>query len=341
MRRRKIFRAARKIRNKFNMPSIGKRNSLKIVRAAPPGLYLDAAELGEILLPGKLVPRNVQLKDLVDVFIYTDSEDRLVATTETPLAEVGEFAALKVVSVNRNVGAFLDWGLSKDLLLPYREQERPPRVGDKIFVAVCLDPVSNRVVASARISRYLQREIPEEWKPGQPVNLQIAGTSPLGYNAIIEGCYRGLLYKDRTNAPLEIGQKLKGFIRAIRDGGKVDLSLDGPGARQQVTPLTTLILNAMRENGGTLPYDDSADPGIIRQKFNISKNVFKQALGNLYKRKRIEFTNPGIKLTATEGDISTRLRPKEKAAPVKKAAAAPKPAPASKGPPARFPFKRR
>lgn len=278
------------------MPSIGKRNSLKIVRAAPPGLYLDGVELGEILLPGKLVPRGVQPKDLVDVFIYTDSEDRLVATTEVPLAEVGEFAALKVVGINRNAGAFLNWGLSKDLLLPFREQEKPVRIGQNVFVYVYLDPVTNRVAASARVNRFLDREAPE-WRAGQPVNLQIASRSPLGYNAIIEGCYRGLLYNDRTSAPLEIGQKVKGFIRSVRPEGKIDLSLDAPGSRTRVAPLTTQILQALRENGGQLPLDDSTPPETIRAKFNVSKNVFKQALGALYKRRRIEFTNPGIRST--------------------------------------------
>src|SRR6185436_9171258 len=134
------------------MAAIGKRNTLKIVRSSQPGLYLDGGELGEILLPGKFIPKNVQPKDLLDVFIYLDSEDRLVATTETPLAEVDEFAALKVVSVNRNVGAFLDWGLSKDLLLPFREQNGPVRIGQKIVVYVYLDPTSNRIVASSRLN---------------------------------------------------------------------------------------------------------------------------------------------------------------------------------------------
>src|SRR6478736_5198810 len=130
------------------MATIGKRNTLKVVREAPPGLYLDGGELGEILLPGKFIPRDLKPKDLLNVFIYLDSEDRLVATTETPLAEVGEFAALKVVSVNRNVGAFLDWGLVKDLLLPFREQNKPPRIGERIVVFVLLDETSNRIVAT-------------------------------------------------------------------------------------------------------------------------------------------------------------------------------------------------
>src|SRR5215213_5747927 len=143
------------------MATIGRRNTLKIIREAPPGLYLDGGELGEILLPGKYIPRDLKPKDLLNVFVYLDSEDRLVATTETPLAEVGEFAALKVVSVNRNVGAFLAWGLAKDLLLPFREQTRPLRIGKKVVVFVLLDQASNRIIASARLNRHLSQDAPE------------------------------------------------------------------------------------------------------------------------------------------------------------------------------------
>src|ERR1043165_8246921 len=140
------------------MPTIGKRNTLKIVRASQPGLYLDGGELGEILLPHKYIPRDLKPKDLLNVFIYLDSEDRLVATTETPLAEVGEFAALKVIGLNRNVGAFLNWGLAKDLLLPFREQTRDPRIGQKLVVMISLAETSNRIIASARLNRHLSRE---------------------------------------------------------------------------------------------------------------------------------------------------------------------------------------
>src|SRR3954468_20885851 len=137
------------------MATIGRRNTLKIIRAAQPGLYLDGGELGEILLPGKYIPKDLKPKDLLNVFIYLDSEDRLVATTETPLAEVGEFAALKVIGVNRNVGAFLNWGLSKDLLPPFREQAKPVRIGEKIVVFIYLDATSRRIVASTRLNRHL------------------------------------------------------------------------------------------------------------------------------------------------------------------------------------------
>ncbi len=298
------------------MAAIGKRNTLRIVRAAPPGLYLDGGELGEILLPGRLIPTNVQPKDLLDVFIYLDSEDRLVATTETPLAEVGEFAALKVIGVNRNVGAFLDWGLSKDLLLPFREQEKPPRIGQIVAVYVYLDPQSNRIVASARLGRHLSQSAPV-YRDNQPVNLLITSQTPLGYSAIVDSAHRGLLYHDRVHTPLQIGQKLKGFVTAVRPGGKIDLSLDA-GGYKRVAPLTTTIVEALQKNGGKLPFDDATPPEAIRAKFNVSKKAFKQALGALYKKRKIRFAPPGIELIDTSvfnpGDRVRELPAKRKIA---------------------------
>jgi predicted RNA-binding protein (virulence factor B family) len=277
------------------MATIGRRNTLKIIREAPPGLYLDGGELGEILLPRKYIPHDVKPKDLLNVFVYLDSEDRLVATTETPLAEVGEFAALKVVGVNRNAGAFLNWGLAKDLLLPFREQTKPPRIGQKIVVFIALDPASNRIVASARLNRHLSHQ-PPEYQPGQSVNILVASQTPLGYNAIIENSHRGLLFGDRTATPLEIGQRLKAYVRNISEAGKIDLTLDPPGAYKQIPSITGQILEALEKNHGKLNFDDSTDPENIRATFSVSKNTFKRALSALYKKRRIRFTNPGIEL---------------------------------------------
>jgi predicted RNA-binding protein (virulence factor B family) len=279
------------------MAVIGKRNTLSIVRAAAPGLYLDGGELGEILLPGRYIPVDLKPKDKLDVFVYRDSEDRLVATTETPLATVGEFAFLKVVSVNRNVGAFLDWGLAKDLLLPFREQDSPLRVGDSVIVHIGLDERTNRIVASARINRHLSRDTPA-YRNGQPVNLFIINRTPLGYNAIIENAHRGLLYHDNLAAPLLPGQKVKGFVRSVRPKGKIDLSLDASGY-QRVASLTDQIVQALERNGGRLDFDDDSSPEAIRQEFGVSKKAFKQALGKLYKLRRIRFRTPGIELLDT------------------------------------------
>jgi len=276
------------------MAIIGKRNILSIVRESSPGLYLDGGKLGEILLPGRYIPKDVKPKDKLDVFVYRDSEDRLVATTETPLAMVGEFAYLKVISVNQNIGAFLDWGLAKDLLLPFREQEFPLRAGDWVIVHVCLDEKTNRILATTRLNMHFSRDTPA-YRNGQPVNLLIMGRTPLGYNAIVENAHRGLLYHDNLAAPLVTGQKLKGFVRTVRPGGKIDLRLDESGYKR-VAPLTDQIVQAIEQNGGRLSFDDDSSPEAIRQKFAVSKKAFKQALGKLYKRRRIHFLTPGIQL---------------------------------------------
>ena len=276
------------------MAIIGKRNTLSIVRASAPGLYLDGGELGEILLPGRYIPANLKPKDKLDVFVYRDSEDRLVATTEIPLATVGEFACLKVISVNPNIGAFLDWGLAKDLLLPFREQASPVRAGDWVVVHVFLDEKSNRIVASTRLNRHLSRDTPA-YRNGQPVNLIILGRTPLGFNAIVEHAHRGLLYHDNLAAPLLTGQNVKGFVRAVQPNGKIDLSLDASGYKR-VAPLRDQIVQALQGNGGRLDFDDGSPPAAIRQKFGVSKKAFKQALGRLYKERRIRFQNPGIEL---------------------------------------------
>lgn len=276
------------------MAVIGKRNILSIVRESAPGLYLNGGELGEILLPGRYIPPNLQAGDTLDVFIYLDSEDRLVATTETPLASVGDFAFLEVVSVHPRAGAFLDWGLQKDLLLPYREQERPVRPGQKVIVAVYLDAVTGRIAASTRIGRHLSRETPA-YAVNQAVDLLITGPSPLGYNAIVEKAHRGLLYSDNLAAPLKTGQRLKGFVRGIRANGQIDLRLD-PSGYKRVLPLQLQIVQALERQGGRLALDDSSSPAEIRQTFGASKGAFKQALGALYKSRRIRFTHPGIEL---------------------------------------------
>jgi predicted RNA-binding protein (virulence factor B family) len=276
------------------MAIIGKRNILSIVRASSPGLYLNGGELGEILLPGRYIPADLKPKDKLDVFVYRDSEDRLVATTETPLAMVGEFAYLKVISVNQHIGTFLDWGLAKDLLLPFREQDAPLRAGDWVIVYVCLDEKTNRILATMRLNRHLSRDTPA-YGIGQPVTLLITGRTPLGYNAIVENAHRGLLYHDNLAAPLATGQRLKGFVRAIRPDGKIDLRLDASGYKR-VAALTDQIVQALEQNGGRLTFDDDSSPEAIRQKFGVSKKAFKQALGKLYKGRRIRFLKPGIQL---------------------------------------------
>jgi uncharacterized protein len=276
------------------MATIGRRNRLSIERSSGPGLYLNGGELGEILLPGRYIPHDVKPGDKLDVFIYLDSEDRLVATTEIPRAMVGEFACLKVVGVNPRAGAFLDWGLAKDLLLPFPEQEKPVHVGKTVAVYVYLDEQSKRIVASARLKRFLNLS-GDTYQEKQPVNLLIIRQTPLGYTAIVNNDRLGLLYHDSVGVSLEIGQKLRGYVRVVREDGKLDLTLDQAGY-SRVLPLKLRIVSALKDNGGKLNLDDDTPPLVIREKFSCSKNAFKLALAALYKSRRIEFTRPGIRL---------------------------------------------
>lgn len=276
------------------MATLGKRNTLSIIRESTPGLYLDGGELGEILLPKRYIPADIKPRDTLDVFVFLDSEDRLVATTETPLATVGEFAALEVVSINPRVGAFLNWGLTKDLLLPYREQEGVVRVGKKVIVIVCLDPKSNRIVASTRLRRHLDLT-PPPYTIGQAVSLLITRRTLLGFSAIVDNTHTGLLYHNNLAVALQPGQQTKGFVRYIRPGGKIDLSLDAAGYKR-VKPLREQIIQALEDHGGKLDFDDDSSPVAIREQFGVSKNAFKQALGALYKIRRIRFSKPGIEL---------------------------------------------
>ena len=219
-----------------------------------------------------------------------------MATTERPRAMVGDFACLKVVSIHRDIGAFLEWGLAKDLLLPFREQISPVRPGQRVMVHLYLDPKTNRIVATARLKRHLSRSHPP-YLPDQSVRLVIADKTPLGYNAIVEGTHMGLLFTDNRPSSLEAGQEVKGFVRAVHPGGKIDLSLDAAGY-QRVAPLVDQIVERLERSGGRLPFDDDSSPESIREAFGISKKAFKQALGKLYKARRIRFLNPGIELIA-------------------------------------------
>lgn len=273
---------------------LGKLNRLTVLKDSSPGLFLDGGELGEILLPGDAIPKGAAPGDVLEVFIYRDSEDRLVATTRKPLATVGDFAALKVKEVHPRMGAFLDWGLRKDLLLPNAEQDRRVQVGETVVVCVFIDHQTERIIATTRLQGHLDHT-PAPFKIGYEVSLLIASETPLGYNAIINNSRLGLLYRSELATPLEIGQRCQGFVRAIRSDGKIDLGLD-PQGYQRVAPLADRILAALRSNKGSLPYSDSSSPEEIRDAFQTSKKAFKQALGNLYRQRLVELHGSGIRL---------------------------------------------
>jgi predicted RNA-binding protein (virulence factor B family) len=221
----------------------------------------------------------------------------LVATTESPFAAVGDFALLRVVSVNPRIGVFLDWGLEKDLLLPIREQTAPLREGDWLVVRVALDPRTDRIIASARLNRYLNLT-PPRYAAGQPVKLLVLGSTPLGYNVAINQTHRGLLYHNTLPGPLTPGQQLDGFVHLVRPDGKIDLTLDRARVGyQRMAPLTETILAALKaRSGGRLPLHDNSPPEEIRATFGVSKKAFKQAIGMLFKAGQIVIEPTGIRL---------------------------------------------
>lgn len=286
------------------MADLGRYNSLKVLYSTPHGIYLDGGPHGEILLPTRYIPKGTALDDLLEVFVYRDSEDRVIATTERPLAIVGEFASLEVVGVHRQMGVFLNWGLPKDLLLPYREQSEKLRAGEKVLVFVKLDERSDRIVATMKLSKHLSRQ-PAAYKRGQEVSLIIANRTPLGFNALVNKAHLGLLHESRVTTPLTPGQEIRGYVVAVHPGGKIDLSLDASGY-QRVAPLTERIVEQLQKAGGRLDFDDDSPPEAIREAFGASKAAFKQALGALFRQRRIRFTRPGIALldpaAPAEGD---------------------------------------
>jgi predicted RNA-binding protein (virulence factor B family) len=275
------------------MAEIGKINTLNVVRETENGVYLDGENLGEILMPRKFVTDEVKASRQATVFIYSDSEDRLVATTENPLAMVGEFAFLEVIETN-HIGAFLDWGLPKDLLVPMSEQKAKMAEGKTYLVHVFLDEKTNRIAASAKIDKFLDT-VPPDHERGEKVDLLIAEETEIGYKAIVDNQHWGILYKNQVFRPLSPGENLEGFINKIRDDDKIDLLLEKPGYGK-IDPISEKLLETLRENNGFLALNDKTSPEIIQSLLGISKKNFKKAVGNLYKKKLIDFKSDGIKL---------------------------------------------
>ncbi len=275
------------------MAKIGERASLKILREKSFGLYLDGGDLGEILLPHREVPKDNVIGASLSVFIYTDSEDRPVATLKTPKAMPGEFAKLKCVAVT-GVGAFLDWGLAKELLVPFREQKSRMEPGKSYLVHVHVDEVSGRIIASTRLSRHLDRT-PHAFKRGDEVDLTIFGKTALGYKAIINGTHGGLLFAEGVFQPLQPGEKAKGYIAGIREDGKIDLTLHAPG-RARVEGLEERIIAELGARGGFWAIGDHSSAAEIHDELGVSKRTFKQSLGALLKKRLILIEDRGIRL---------------------------------------------
>ena len=276
------------------MTEVGKYNTLPILRSVDFGVYLDGGELGEILLPQHYLPEGSRVGDAVEVFVYYDSEDRVIATTERPYAQVGEFAVLKVNSVNP-VGVFLDWGLaSKELLVPSREQRAEMFPGKYYVVYLYVDEVSGRIVATAKINRFLQKT-PVDYTLNQEVSLLVTQETELGFKVIVDNAHWGMIYHNEIFKPVHRGDRLTGYVTHIRADEKVDVALQ-PVGYGGVDSLAQGILDAIRKNDGFLRFNDKSDAGEIAAAFGCSKKNFKKAVGALYRQRLIEILDDGIRL---------------------------------------------
>ena len=273
---------------------LGQMNKLKVVRRADFGLYLGGGP-EDILLPNRYVPNGIEIGDEIEVFVYLDSEERLVATTETPLAQVGDFAWLQVAWVN-NYGAFLDWGLMKDLFVPFREQKMKMQKGKSYLVHLHIDEESYRIVASAKVERYLNTNYPP-YHGGDEVSLLIWQKTDLGFKAIIDNQYAGLLYDDEIFRSLHSGDRVTGYVKQVRPDGKIDLSLQKKG-QKAVVDFSETLLQHLQTNGGTTVLGDKSPAEEIYAVFGVSKKVFKKAVGDLYKRHLITIEPDGLHLTS-------------------------------------------
>lgn len=275
------------------MARIGHTYTLKVITLVSQGAMLDAGELGEVLLPQKHCPEDLAPDDQLPVFLYSDSQSRTTATTQTPHAEVGQFAYLEVVA-NSEFGAFVDWGLDKDLLVPFGEQHRPMYVGSRYIVHVFVNKADGRLLASSKIEKFLKEGRNHSFQLGQPVDLIIANSTDLGFKAVVDHSHWGVLYKNELKEPLSFGQSKRGFVKYIRPDGKLDLALE---AGQDLSDRNTeTILKYLQENDGFAAVHDKSDAGLILGVFGMTKRTFKKTIGGLYKKRLITIDGDGIRL---------------------------------------------
>ena len=271
---------------------VGAYNELEVIKSLDFGIYLKCDDV-EILMPIKWVPPNTNIGDILNVFVFRDSDDRLIATTIKPYVTANTFAFLEAKQVNQ-VGAFLDWGMDKDLLVPFREQAQRMEPGFSYVVFVFVDEVTNRLVASSKINRFIETE-DIALQDGDIVDLLVYSETDLGYNAIINNLYSGLIYKNEIFEAIRIGDNLKGFVKYIREDKKIDLSLQKQGF-ELVDDVKWRILNLMKQNAGFLALSDNSSPEEIKSKLQISKKVFKKAVGALYRERLVKITDKGLEL---------------------------------------------
>ncbi len=273
---------------------LGQVNTLTVVKSVDFGMYLDGGEAGEILLPQRYVPQGCQPGDELDVFIYLDSEERLIATTQMPLAVVGDFAYLKVAWVN-NYGAFLDWGLMKDLFVPFREQKIKMQKDRSYIVHLHIDEETYRIMASAKVERFLSEEFPP-YQEGEEVEILVWQKTELGFKVIVDNQFAGLVYDSEVFQYIHTGDRLKAYVKQVREDGKLDISLQKHG-KAAVTDFSAVLLNYLKEHSGRTSLGDKSPADAIYAEFGVSKKVFKKAVGDLYKRRLIVINDDGLSLT--------------------------------------------
>ncbi len=272
---------------------LGDYNRMTVVKQVDFGIYLDGGDEGEVLMPARYVPEGCKPGDELDVFVYLDNEERLVATTQTPLAKVGDFAFLKVSWVNE-YGAFLDWGLMKDLFCPFREQKMKMEKDKGYIVHVHLDNESYRIVASAKVEHYFDPSFPP-YQHGDEVDLLVWQKTDLGFKVIVDNRFPGLVYKNQVFRDIRTGDRLTGYIDIVREDGKIDVMLQ-PTGRQMTMNLSDVLLDYLESHGGVCPLTDKSPAEDIYSMFNVSKKNYKKAVGDLYKRRLIVLCDDCIKL---------------------------------------------
>lgn len=273
---------------------LGKYNRLEVVKEVDFGLYLDGDEDGEILLPKRYVPEDCKPGDMLNVFIYLDMDERLVATTLQPYVQVGEFACLEVAWVNE-YGAFLNWGLMKDLFVPFREQKAKMQQGGRYMVHVHLDDESYRIVASAKVERYLSKEKPV-YRCGDEVDALVWQRTDLGYKVIVDNSFNGMIFHNEIFAQIEPGMHYRAYVKHVREDGKIDLELQRRGLGK-VDDFSGILLQYIKDHEGCIPFTDKSDAELIYDTFHVSKKTFKKAVGDLYKKHLIQLTPQDIRLT--------------------------------------------
>lgn len=275
------------------MLELGRFNTLRVLRETSVGLFLGDEDGNDVLLPKKYIPENTKIDDQIDVFLYTDSEDRIIATTLVPDVQLHQFEMLKCVSTN-SYGAFLAWGLEKDLFVPFQEQREKMREGESYLIYVYLDDQSERLMASSKLKKFLSNDYLTV-KEMEEVDLIILDKTDLGYNVAVNSVHSGLIYENELFQKIEYGQRIKGFVSRIREDKKVDIRLQRSGLRA-IEGATDVVINALGDANGFLPYHDKSSAEEIYAAFNMSKKQFKKAVGNLYKQELISIEENGIRL---------------------------------------------